>query len=122
MNFRNSPFFAPPPAVSACFDMQRRYFWNLVNQIIALRHCSRAPWGRQKQRAPRFWPRPSCSGVLMRRRELVFAVSCAFAGAALAYAMHLLIGGWPSPVIYYAMIVIGLGAALVTVRYGRLGP
>lgn len=58
----------------------------------------------------------------MRGKEALFAVVCALIGAALAYTIHLVAGRWPSPVISYSMIVIILGATLVTIRYGRLGP
>ena len=40
----------------------------------------------------------------------------------MAYSTRLVLGSWPSPVIYYSLVIVGLGAALVTVRYGRLGP
>jgi hypothetical protein len=58
----------------------------------------------------------------MRGKEVLFALVCALTGAALAYVIRVAWGSWPSPVVYYSMIVIGLGGALVTVRYGRLGP
>jgi hypothetical protein len=58
----------------------------------------------------------------MRGKEFLVALVCAGTGASLAYLVYLAFEGWPSPVVYYSMIVIGLGGALVTVRYGRLGP
>jgi hypothetical protein len=58
----------------------------------------------------------------MRGKEILFALGCVVSGALLAVAIQSLSEGWPSPVVYYSMIVVGLGGALVTVRYGRLGP
>lgn len=58
----------------------------------------------------------------MRATEILFAIACAMVGAGIAFGLRALLGEWPSPVFYYAMIVIGLGIALVIVRYGRLGP
>jgi hypothetical protein len=58
----------------------------------------------------------------VRGKEVLIAVACALLGAAVAYAARLALGSWPSPVIYYSLVIVGLGAALVTVRYGRLGP
>lgn len=58
----------------------------------------------------------------MRSKELVFALVCALAGAGVAFTVRHLIGSWPSPVISYSMVIIGLGAALVVMRYQRLGP
>jgi hypothetical protein len=53
---------------------------------------------------------------------MVFAIACALGGATLALVIRVLLGDWPSPVIYASMVVIGIGAALVAFRYGRLGP
>lgn len=58
----------------------------------------------------------------MRGKEVPIAIACALLGAAVAYSARVALGSWPSPVIYYSLVVVGLGAALVTVRYGRLGP
>jgi hypothetical protein len=58
----------------------------------------------------------------MRAGELLFAVACALCGAALSVAVRLSMGDWISPVVSYSLLIIGVGAALVSVRYGRLGP
>ncbi|MGH9173913.1 MAG: hypothetical protein ACRD1H_06130, partial [Vicinamibacterales bacterium] len=55
-------------------------------------------------------------------REIVFALTCALAGAVLAFTARLMLGDWPSPVTSFSLAIVGIGAALVTVRYGRLGP
>jgi hypothetical protein len=57
-----------------------------------------------------------------RRNEIVLAIVSALTGAGLAYSARMGLGGSPSPVVYYSLIIIGLGAALVVIRYGRLGP
>jgi hypothetical protein len=59
---------------------------------------------------------------VVRGKEILYAVTCALVGAALACSAELMLGSWPSPVIDYSLIIMGLGAALVTIRYGRLGP
>jgi hypothetical protein len=58
----------------------------------------------------------------MRGKELISALACATVGVMLACGIYLILGDWPSPVIYYSAILIGVGGALVGVRYGRLGP
>jgi hypothetical protein len=58
----------------------------------------------------------------MRGKEFAFAFMFTLAGVALALGTYLAFGDRVSPVVCYALLVIGLGAALVTVRIGRLGP
>jgi hypothetical protein len=58
----------------------------------------------------------------MRVKEFLFALCCVLSGAAVAFAVWWLLDSWPSPVLSYSMLIIGLGAALVVVRYNRLGP
>ncbi len=58
----------------------------------------------------------------MRGKEIVLALMFTLAGAALALAGLLALGDRVSSVVYYALLMIGLGAALVTVRIGRIGP
>ena len=58
----------------------------------------------------------------MRGKEIVFALMFTLAGAALAFGGYLALGDRVNSVVYYALLVIGLGAALVTVRIGRIGP
>jgi len=58
----------------------------------------------------------------MRGKEIVFALMFTLAGAALALGAYLALGDRVSPVVPYALLLIGLGAALVTVRIGRIGP
>jgi hypothetical protein len=58
----------------------------------------------------------------MRVKELLFALCCVLSGAGVAFAVWWLLDSWPSPVLSYSMLIIGLGAALVVVRYNRLGP
>ena len=58
----------------------------------------------------------------MRGKEVVFALMFTLAGAALALGGYLAVGDRVSVVVYYALLLIGLGAALVTVRSGRIGP
>ncbi|HYI14597.1 MAG TPA: hypothetical protein VEX37_04360 [Thermomicrobiales bacterium] len=58
----------------------------------------------------------------MRGKEVVLALMFTLAGAALAVAGQLALGDRVSSVVYYAVLIIGLGAALVTVRIGRIGP
>lgn len=58
----------------------------------------------------------------MRGKEVVFALLFTLAGAALSIGGYLAFGHRVSSVVYYALLLIGLGAALVTVRIGRIGP
>jgi hypothetical protein len=58
----------------------------------------------------------------MRGKEIVFALMFTLAGAALAFGGYLALGDRVNSVVYYGLLVIGLGAALVTVRIGRIGP
>jgi hypothetical protein len=58
----------------------------------------------------------------MLDRESFYAVACVLSGFAVALGTFIALGGGPGPVISFSMIVIGLGAALVVIRYGRLGP
>jgi hypothetical protein len=58
----------------------------------------------------------------MRGKEVVFALMFTLAGAALAFGSYLALGDRVSSVVYYALLLIGLGAALVTIRIGRIGP
>ncbi len=58
----------------------------------------------------------------MRGKEIVFALMFTLAGAALAFGGYFALGDRVNSVVYYGLLVIGLGAALVTVRIGRLGP
>lgn len=58
----------------------------------------------------------------MRGKEIVFALMFTLAGAALALGAYLALGDRVNSVVYYALLLIGLGAALVTVRIGRIGP
>lgn len=55
-------------------------------------------------------------------RESVYAILCMLLGCIVAVGTLLAVGGGPSPVIPLSIITIGIGAALVVVRYGRLGP
>ena len=58
----------------------------------------------------------------MRGKEIVLALLFTLAGAAIALVGQLALGDRVSSVVYYAVLIIGLGAALVTVRIGRIGP
>jgi hypothetical protein len=58
----------------------------------------------------------------MRGKEILFALVFTLAGAGLAVGAYFALGDRVSSVVYYALLLIGLGAALVTVRIGRLGP
>ncbi|MEX1157625.1 MAG: hypothetical protein WEC79_01690 [Thermomicrobiales bacterium] len=58
----------------------------------------------------------------MRGKEILFALMSTLAGIALAAGGYVAFGDRVSPVVYYALLVIGLGAGLVAVRIGRLGP
>lgn len=58
----------------------------------------------------------------MRGKEIVFALMFTLAGAAVAALGYLALGDQVSSVVFYAVLIIGLGAALVTVRIGRIGP
>jgi hypothetical protein len=58
----------------------------------------------------------------MRGKEVVFALMVMLAGAALAFGGYLALGDRVSSVVYYALLLIGLGGALVTIRIGRIGP
>ncbi|HEX5165146.1 MAG TPA: hypothetical protein VFV93_07115 [Thermomicrobiales bacterium] len=58
----------------------------------------------------------------MRGKEVIFALLFTLVGAALATVGYFLLGDRVSSVVYYAALIIGLGAALVTVRIGRIGP
>lgn len=58
----------------------------------------------------------------MRGKEIVFALLFTLAGVALALGGFFVFGDRVSSVVYYALLMIGLGAALVTVRIGRIGP
>jgi hypothetical protein len=58
----------------------------------------------------------------MRGKEIVFALMFTLAGAALAFGGYLALGDRVNSVVYYGLLVVGLGAALVTVRIGRIGP
>jgi hypothetical protein len=58
----------------------------------------------------------------MRGKEVVFALMVMLAGAALAFGVYLALGDRVSSVVYYALLLIGLGGALVTIRIGRIGP
>src|SRR5690349_20250945 len=65
---------------------------------------------------------PDIGVQTMRGKEFAFAMIFTLAGAALALGAYLALGDSVSPVVFYALLVIGLGAALVTVRIGRIGP
>ncbi|HUG16200.1 MAG TPA: hypothetical protein VMM78_14440 [Thermomicrobiales bacterium] len=58
----------------------------------------------------------------MLGKESLYAFACVLSGVVIAMGTFVALGGEPSPVLSLSMIVIGLGAALVVVRYGRLGP
>lgn len=58
----------------------------------------------------------------MRATEIVLGLMFALAGAALALGGYMALGDRVTPVVYYALLAIGLGGALVTLRIGRLGP
>jgi hypothetical protein len=58
----------------------------------------------------------------MRGKEVLFALLFTLVGAGLATVGYFLLGDRVSSVVYYAALIIGLGAALVTVRIGRIGP
>ena len=58
----------------------------------------------------------------MRGKEIVFALLFTLTGGALALGGYVTFGDQVNSVVYYALLIIGLGAALVTVRIGRLGP
>lgn len=58
----------------------------------------------------------------MRGKEVAFALMFTLAGAALALGAYLAFGDRVSPVVFYALLIVGVGSALVTVRVGRLGP
>lgn len=58
----------------------------------------------------------------MRGKEIAFALMFTLAGGALALAAFLWLGDSVSPVVFYALLLIGIGASLVTVRIGRIGP
>jgi hypothetical protein len=58
----------------------------------------------------------------MRIKEFLFALCCVLAGGGVAYAVWRWLDSWPSPVLAYSVLIIGVGAALVVVRYNRLGP
>lgn len=58
----------------------------------------------------------------MRGKEFTLALLFTLAGAGLALAAYLVFGDSVSPVVFYALLLIGVGAALVTVRIGRIGP
>lgn len=55
-------------------------------------------------------------------KEGIYAAACVGSGVVVAIGVFIALGGGPSPVFPLSIIVIGLGAALVVVRYGRLGP
>lgn len=58
----------------------------------------------------------------MRGKEIVFALLFTLAGTVFAAGGYLTFGDRVNPVVFYAGLVIGLGAALVTIRIGRIGP
>lgn len=58
----------------------------------------------------------------MRGKEVVLALMFTLAGLGSAVGAALVFGDRVSSVVYYALLMIGLGAALVTVRIGRIGP
>lgn len=58
----------------------------------------------------------------MRGKEVVLALLFTLAGVGLSAGSWLAFGDKVSSVVYYALLMIGLGAALVTVRIGRIGP
>ncbi len=58
----------------------------------------------------------------MRGKEVVVALLFTLAGTVFAAGGYLTMGDTVDPVIFYAGLVIGIGAALVTVRIGRIGP
>lgn len=58
----------------------------------------------------------------MRGKEIVFALMSTFAGATLAIGGYFAFGDRVSPVVFYALLLIGLGAGLVAIRIGRVGP
>lgn len=58
----------------------------------------------------------------MRGKEIVFALLFTLTGGALALGGYVTFGDQVNSVVYYALLIIGLGAALVTVRIGRIGP
>jgi hypothetical protein len=58
----------------------------------------------------------------MRGTEIVLGTMFATAGVALALGGYLALGDRVTPVVYYALLLIGIGGALVTLRIGRIGP
>jgi hypothetical protein len=58
----------------------------------------------------------------MRAREYVLAAACGIVGVVLGIAVAFVLGERIGPAVVFSIILIGLGGALVVVRYGRLGP
>jgi|GEM_PF-6509987 len=58
----------------------------------------------------------------MRGTEILLGLMFALAGAALGVGGYMALGDLVTPVVYYALMIVGLGGALVTLRIGRIGP
>jgi hypothetical protein len=58
----------------------------------------------------------------MRGAEILLGLMFSMAGVALALGSFMALGDRVTPVVYYGLLIIGLGGALVTLRIGRIGP